>query len=263
VLPLLSRALEGYATAFAREVLREGSLLHVVAIITHHDALFREGARLLQLMVAALGSVCTPWYSCGSGAWEDAHGENSRQACAMLLEALEEGLDCDKPHVRRAVIDALLSLAPSPSPSPSQHAPDTHPAPCDDSSACGSGGGGGGGGGGVLRRLALTNVVRARALGARARCDADALVSEAGLELYVLFSASAGGAVEVGVGGGVSGGSGGERVDKRVGEVEKEEEEVVKTLLQSVQSKRLQVCVCVCVCVGRVRLVCVGGVGGG
>jgi hypothetical protein len=168
ILQLLSCVMDAGQSDFAAEVVRQGTLSSVVALLSEHDALFREGVGVLGRMVACVAQLCQ------DGApredWEGVH--------FALLQSLENGLDCEKPHVRRAVVDAFLSLDPLVAHDTCTEKASNEGRP-SGARNCGRGEG-------FWGQIVAADNVKARGLAARACCDADALVTEAGAELYQL-----------------------------------------------------------------------------
>ena len=100
---MLSCAAASVPTAVAREVLRLGSLRHLVGRLEEHDAVFREGAQIYHRLVVDAFDHASLAARQGVGL------ENLPAFRKELLQALELGLDSRKVHVRQAVVEAFLA----------------------------------------------------------------------------------------------------------------------------------------------------------
>ena len=195
VLQLLSRVMDGGHSDFAAEVVGHGALSSVVSVLSTQDSLFREGVAVFERMVAC---VAASQEKKEGAKHEDSEGgcasygntpcdmmrriyapEDWEGGCSSLLHALERGLDCAKAHVRRAVVDALLSLKAAGSYvlDREKSTDKGHRGVIEDCDT-------GKGNCSIWDLLVAVDCVRTRGLAVRASCDADALVTGAGCELY-------------------------------------------------------------------------------
>jgi hypothetical protein len=194
VLQLLSRVMDGGHSDFAAEVVGHGALSSVVSVLSQ-DSLFREGVAVFGRMVACValrqekkeGAPHEDWEGgCSSYGNTPCHMRRRIHApddweggCSSLLRALERGLDCAKAHVRRAVVDALLSLETAGSYvlDREKSTDKGHRGAIENYDT-------GKGKFSIWDQLVAVDCVRTRGLAARASCDADALVTGVGGELY-------------------------------------------------------------------------------